>query len=198
MLFRSPAVRGRVGGYAKLANIVPLDVFKDGEKISEVSTKKGAIISAWMKEGLDIGNAGKKTDLPPGYTTKENLATARADRAIATFFKDRIGIVDRELEKALKETYGELFKNYLERTKPKKAAPGEKPKGIGADIQDLFAVVREAIDMNAVDVAAHIAGLDAKIASGELTAEKEAMLSRQADLVSLVGDWKNEIGRAHV
>lgn len=186
-----PAVRGRVGGYAKLANIVPLDVFKNGEKISEVSTKKGAIISAWMKEGLDIGNAGKKTELPPGYTTKENLATARADRAIATFFKDRIAIVDRELEKALKETYGELFKNYLERTKPKKAAPGEKPKGIGADIQDLFAKVREAVNWSATEVNGHIADIETQIASGELTAEKEAMLSRQADLVSLVGDWKN-------
>jgi hypothetical protein len=186
-----PDIRGRVGGYTKLASIAPHDVFKDGKKISEVSGMKGAIISAWMKEGQNIGQAGKQTALPPGYTAKENLSTARADRAIAEFFKNRIEVLDRELEKTLRREYDEAFQKLLDRTKPKKAKPGEKPKGIGADVQDLFAVVREAVNMSATDVAAHIAGLDAKIASGELTAEQEARAQVEAALVSLVGDWKN-------
>jgi hypothetical protein len=186
-----PDIRGRVGGYTKLANIAPMDVFKDGEKVSEVSGMNGALISAWMRQGMSIGQAGQQTELPPGYTTKENLATARADRALADFFKQRIGMIDREVEKSLRKEYDEAFRKLLDRTKPKKAAPGEKPKGIGADIQDLFTVVRSAVGMDAVSVAAHIAGLDAKIASGELTAEQEARAQVEAALVSLVGDWRN-------
>jgi hypothetical protein len=186
-----PDIRGRVGGYTKLANIAPMDVFKDGEKVSEVSGMNGALISAWMRQGMSIGQAGQQTELPPGYTTKENLATARADRALADFFKQRIGMIDREVEKSLRKEYDQAFRKLLDRTKPKKAAPGEKPKGIGADIQDLFTVVRSAVDMDAVSVAAHIAGLDAKIASGELTAEQEARAQVEAALVSLVGDWRN-------
>jgi len=186
-----PDIRGRVGGYTKLANIAPMDVFKDGEKVSEVSGMNGALISAWMRQGMSIGQAGQQTELPPGYTTKENLATARADRALADFFKQRIGMIDREVEKSLRKEYDEAFRKLLDRTKPKKSAPGEKPKGIGADIQDLFTVVRSAVDMDAVSVAAHIAGLDAKIASGELTAEQEARAQVEAALVALVGDWRN-------
>jgi hypothetical protein len=186
-----PDIRGRVGGYTRLANIAPMDVFKDGEKVSEVSGMEGAIISAWMRQGMSIGQAGKQTELPPGYTAKENLATARADKAIADFFKKRIEMIDREVEKTMRREYDEAFKKLLERTKPKRAKPGEKPKGIGADIQDLFAVLRDAVDMSATDVAAHIAGLDAKIASGELTAEQEARAQIEAALVSLVGDWRN-------
>jgi hypothetical protein len=186
-----PDLRGRVGGYTKLASIAPHDVFKDGEKISEVSGMNGAIISAWMREGQNIGQAGQQSELPPGYTAKENLGTARADRAISDFFKKRIEMIDRELEKTLRREYDEAFRKLLDRTKPKKAAPGEKPKGIGGDIQDLFAVVRDSVDMNATQVAAHIAGLDSMIASGELTAEQEARAQIEAALVALTGDWKN-------
>jgi hypothetical protein len=186
-----PDLRGRVGGYTKLASIAPHDVFKDGEKVSEVSGMNGAIISAWMREGQNIGQAGQQTELPPGYTAKENLGTARADRAISDFFKKRIEMIDRELEKTLRREYDEAFRKLLDRTKPKKAAPGEKPKGIGGDIQDLFAVVRDSVDMNATQVAAHIAGLDSMIASGELTAEQEAREQIEAALVALTGDWKN-------
>jgi len=186
-----PDIRGRVGGYTRLASIAPHDVFKDGEKVSEVSGMNGAIISAWMREGLSIGPAGQQTELPPGYTAKENLGTARADRAIADFFKKRIEMIDRELEKTLRREYDEAFRKLLDRTKPKKAKPGEKPKGIGGDIQDLFAVVRDSVDMSATDVAAHIAGLDSKIASGELTGEQEARAQIEAALVALTGDWKN-------
>lgn len=186
-----PDIRGRVGGYTRLASIAPHDVFKDGEKVSEVSGMNGAIISAWMREGLSIGPAGQQTELPPGYTAKENLGTARADRAIADFFKKRIEMIDRELEKTLRREYDEAFRKLLDRTKPKKAKPGEKPKGIGGDIQDLFAVVRDSVEMNATQVAAHIAGLDSMIASGELTAEQEARAQIEAALVALTGDWKN-------
>lgn len=124
-----------------------------------------------------------------GFAVLANIGTG--DKALSDFFVKRIEMIDRQLERTLRKEYDAAFRKLLDRTKPKKAAPGEKPKGIGADIQDLFTVVRSAVDMDAVSVAAHIAGLDAKIASGELTPEQEARAQVEAALVSLVGDWRN-------
>ena len=124
-----------------------------------------------------------------GFAVLANIGTG--DKALADFFVKRIDMIDRQLERTLKEEYGNVFDALLERTKPKKAAAGEKPKGIGADIQSLFAVVREARDWSAEKVDGHIANIETQIASGNLTAQEEAMLTREADLVSLVGDWKN-------
>ena len=124
-----------------------------------------------------------------GFAVLANIGTG--DKALSDFFVKRIEMIDRQLERILRKEYDAAFRKLLDRTKPKKAAPGEKPKGIGADIQDLFTVIRSAVDMDAVSVAAHIAGLDAKIASGELTAEQEARAQVEAALVSLVGDWRN-------
>jgi hypothetical protein len=124
-----------------------------------------------------------------GFAVLANIGTG--DKALADFFVKRIDMIDRQLERTLKEEYGNVFDALLERTKPKKAAAGEKPKGIGADIQSLFAVVREARDWSAEKVDGHIANIETQIASGNLTAEEEAMLTREADLVSLAGDWKN-------
>jgi hypothetical protein len=124
-----------------------------------------------------------------GFAVLANIGTG--DKALGDFFVKRIDMIDRQLERTLKEEYGTAFDSLLERTKPKKAAAGEKPKGIGADIQSLFAVVREARNWSAEKVDGHIANLETQIASGNLTAEEEAMLTREADLVSLAGDWKN-------
>ena len=124
-----------------------------------------------------------------GFAVLANIGTG--DKALADFFVKRIDMIDRQLERTLKEEYGNVFDALLERTKPKKAAAGEKPKGIGADIQSLFATVREARDWSAEKVDGHIANLETQIASGNLTAQEEAILTREADLVSLVGDWKN-------
>jgi hypothetical protein len=124
-----------------------------------------------------------------GFAVLANIGTG--DKALGDFFVKRIDMIDRQLERTLKEEYGTAFDSLLERTKPKKAAAGEKPKGIGADIQSLFAVVREARNWSAEKVDGHIASIETQIASGNLTAEEEAMLTREADLVSLAGDWKN-------
>lgn len=124
-----------------------------------------------------------------GFAVLANIGTG--DKALGDFFVKRIDMIDRQLERTLKEEYGTAFDSLLERTKPKKAAAGEKPKGIGADIQSLFAVVREARNWSAEKVDGHIANIETQIASGNLTAEEEAMLTREADLVSLAGDWKN-------
>jgi len=124
-----------------------------------------------------------------GFAVLANIGTG--DKALGDFFVKRIDMIDRRLERTLKEEYGAAFDSLLERTKPKKSVAGEKPKGIGADIQSLFAVVREAHNWSAEKVDGHIANIETQIASGNLTAEEEAMRIREADLVSLAGDWKN-------
>lgn len=124
-----------------------------------------------------------------GFAVLANIGTG--DKALSDFFVKRIEMIDRQLERTLRKEYDAAFRKLLDRTKPKKAAPGEKPKGIGADIQDLFTVVRDSLDMNATQVAAKIAGLDSMIASGELSAEQEARAQIEAALVALTGDWKN-------
>jgi hypothetical protein len=130
-----PEVRGRVGGYTVLANIAPMDVFKDGVKVSEAKNMDGAIISAWMKEGQNIGQAGKQVSLPPGYTAKENLASKRADKALADFFRDRIKKIDTELEKVLAREYRTAILDLVKKSRPKagdnnvrKSTLGQKSK----------------------------------------------------------------------
>jgi hypothetical protein len=128
-----PEVRGRVGGYTVLANIAPMDVFKDGVKVSEAKNMDGAIISAWMKEGQNIGQAGKQVSLPPGYTAKENLASKRADKALADFFRDRIKKIDKELEKVLVREYRGAIERLLEKALPKKSKAGVLTSTLGPE-----------------------------------------------------------------
>jgi hypothetical protein len=128
-----PEVRGRVGGYTVLANIAPMDVFKDGVKVSEAKNMDGAIISAWMKEGQNIGQAGKQVSLPPNYTAKENLASKRADKALADFFRDRIKKIDKELEKVLVREYRGAIERLLEKALPKKSKAGVLTSTLGPE-----------------------------------------------------------------
>jgi hypothetical protein len=128
-----PEVRGRVGGYTVLANIAPMDVFKDGVKVSEAKNMAGAIISAWKNEGQNIGQAGKQVSLPPGYTAKENLASKRADKALADFFRDRIKKIDKELEKVLVREYRGAIERLLEKALPKKSKAGVLTSTLGPE-----------------------------------------------------------------
>ena len=190
--------------YAERKAAIDTEAKTQRDQILQAATAKDSAANARMRDKVRqtklvdaIGELdGILKALPPevrgrvgGFAVLANIGTG--DKALADFFVKRIDMIDRQLERTLKEEYGNVFDALLERTKPKKAAAGEKPKGIGADIQSLFAVVREARDWSAEKVDGHIANIETQIASGNLTAEEEAMLTREADLVSLAGDWKN-------
>jgi hypothetical protein len=102
-------------------------------KVSEAKNMDGAIISAWMKEGQNIGQAGKQVSLPPGYTAKENLASKRADKALADFFRDRIKKIDTELEKVLVREYRGAIERLLEKALPKKSKAGVLTSTLGPE-----------------------------------------------------------------
>jgi hypothetical protein len=189
-------VRGKVGGFSQVASIDPVSVMKNGEVVATSKNEKGAIVAAWLQEGLSIGKANQKTSLPDGYTMEVRDDEPMRDTALADFFKKRLQIIDRQLEKYLSNEYDEELYRIFERAKPKKDKPGEKPKGIGADIQDLFAKVKEAQKWSAEEINAHLAAIDSRIDSEDLSPSDEARLIREADLIGLVGGWRNKDSNA--
>jgi hypothetical protein len=186
-----PDIRGRVGGYTKLANIAPMDVFKDGEKVSEVSGMNGAIISAWMREGQNIGQAGKQVSLPPGYTATENLSTKRADKAIADFFRDRIKKIDTELEKVLVREYTEAIAKAVKQSRPKAGDNGVRKSTLGAETQKFADMVQRATLLDDEATPKRMAAIEAELANPDATAEDISALSEEWSILNTFGDLDN-------
>lgn len=124
-----------------------------------------------------------------GYT---QLAKLDTDAKRLDYLKRRLKTVDRVVNDWLKKEYGAMFDKLLDRAKPVKGKPGEKPKGkIGADVHALFDVLRQAKTWTAENAEAHAAGLESQIGTGDLTPEQEAHATLEANLVRLVADWKD-------
>ncbi len=186
-----PEVRGRVGGYTKLASIAPMDVLKDGVKVSEVSGMNGAIISAWMREGQNIGQAGKQVSLPPGYEAKENLATARADKSIADFFRDRIKKIDTELEKVLVREYTEAITKAVKQSRPKAGDNGVRKSTLGAETQKFTDMVQRATLLDDEATAKRMAEIEAALNAPDATAEDVSALFEEWSILNTFGDLDN-------
>jgi hypothetical protein len=186
-----PEVRGRVGGYTKLAGIAPHDVFKDGVKVSEVSGMNGAIISAWMREGQNIGQAGKQVSLPPGYTATENLSTKRADKAIADFFRDRIKKIDTELEKVLVREYTEAIAKAVKQSRPKAGDNGVRKSTLGAETQKFADMVQRATLLDDEATPKRMAEIEAALTNPDATAEDISALSEEWSILNTFGDLDN-------
>jgi hypothetical protein len=186
-----PEVRGRVGGYTVLANIAPMDVFKDGVKVSESKNMDGAIISAWMKEGQNIGQAGKQVSLPPGYTAKENLASKRADKALADFFRDRIKKIDTELEKVLVREYTEAITKAVKQSRPKAGDNGVRKSTLGAETQKFADMVQRATLLDDEATPRRMAEIEAALANPDATAEDISALSEEWSILNTFGDLDN-------
>lgn len=189
--------------YAERKKQVEQEIAAEKRKVSEVSEARRVAANAVYKEKVrseKLAQAIAELDgllkvLPKevigkvgGFATLARIGTG--DKALAEFFVKRVEMVDEQLERYLNKEYDEELDRIFERAKPKKAKAGEKPKGIGAEIQNLFAVLKEARDFNAREVSAHLAAIDDQIAKGELTAEEEAALKQEAALITLVGNWK--------
>lgn len=119
------------------------------------------------------------------------ILTKSTDAGRTTVLLKRIEMADKALEKLLKDGYGDQLKKILERSKPKKNEPGEKPKGIGADIQSIFSVLREAVHWTPELAQAHIEKLQGLIDKGEMTSEQEAHAQQEMGLIAHISDWQN-------
>ena len=189
--------------YAERKKQVEQEVAAEKRKVSEVSESRRVASNAVYKEKVKyekLAQAVAELDgllkvLPKevigkvgGFATLTKIGGG--EKALADFFVKRVEMVDEQLERYLNKEYDQELDRIFERAKPKKAKAGEKPKGIGAEIQNLFAILKEARDFSAREVSAHLAGIDDQLATGELTAEEEAALKQEAALVTLVGNWK--------
>lgn len=124
-----------------------------------------------------------------GYT---QLAKLDTNEKRLDYLKRRLTTVNRVIDDWLKKEYGKQFDKLLERAKPMKGKPGEKPKGkAGADVHALFNVLSQAREWNDTATEAYAQGLETEIASGNLSPEEVAHKTLEASLVRLVGDWKN-------
>jgi hypothetical protein len=123
-----------------------------------------------------------------GYTVLTNIGTG--DRALSNFFIKRLEMIDKELERYLKDRYTTALEELFKRAKPKQDAAGKVPQGkLGASVHALFDKLREATEKTAVEVDGDITGLEQQIMSGELEAEEEAMKGLLADALPLFGNW---------
>jgi hypothetical protein len=189
--------------YTERKKQVEQEVAAEKRKVSEVSESRRVASNAVYREKVKyekLAQAVAELDgllkvLPRevigkvgGFSSLTKIGGG--EKALADFFVKRVEMVDAQLERYLNEEYDTELDRIFERAKPKKAKAGEKPKGIGAEIQNLFAILKEARDFNAREVSAHLAGIDDKLATGELSAEEEAALKQEAALVTLVGNWK--------
>jgi hypothetical protein len=185
-------IRAKIGGYTQLAKVDPMDVFKGDQKVSEVRGMSGAIISAWMREGLNIGEAQKKTELPAGYRAERNLDPTRADRAIADVFIQRINRINEALEKFLRDEYNDAAVELFKRAKPQRSGAGEKPKGkLGATVHELFDTLKEATEWSAEKAQAMADAELMRADSGELNPYDTNHAFMAAHLLRLFGNWAN-------
>lgn len=119
------------------------------------------------------------------------ILTKSTDAGRTTVLLKRIEMADKALEKLLLDGYDDQLNKILDRSKPKKNEPGEKPKGIGADIQRIFSVLKEARSWMPEDAQAHIEKLQGLIDKGEMTPEQEAHAQQEMGLVAHISDWRN-------
>jgi hypothetical protein len=196
-----PEVRGRVGGYTNLAAIAPVDVYKGDQKVSEAKNPAGAIISAWMREGQNIGQAQKNTALPEGYSTVANTTDERRDKTVANFLIDRLKKIDRELERYYKRDLMERIFDVLDKSRPKAGQSGVKRSTLGAETQKFADMVyrssllddeKTAERLTAIE--AQITGIQPRDSSPEAFAESQKRISELSEewtIVNTFGDLKS-------
>ena len=107
------------------------------------------------------------------------------------YLKGRIKSASGLVEKWMNREMNVQLKKLFKREKVTKNVAGKKPGGkAGADIHDIFAILRQAEKWSQDEVDAHVNGrLDA--ADNAETIEAEAKMRMEANLVGLVGNWKN-------
>jgi len=189
-----PEVRGRVGGYTNLAGIAPVDVYKGDQKVSEAKNPAGAIISAWMREGQNIGQAQKNTALPEGYSTVANTTDERRDKTVANFLIDRLKKIDRELERYYKRDLMERIFSVLDKSRPKAGDSGVKRSTLGAETQRFADMVYRASLLDEEQTAERLASIEAAITSTESSpdsAKRISELSEEWTIVNTFGDLKS-------
>jgi hypothetical protein len=130
------------------------------------------------------------------------LAKARTtELSLTDFLVKRIAMIDRELERALRNEYRGRIENLLERTKPKKTAAGVPVSTLGPEVQHSTDLARAAAELNGDQTSEQIDIMETALSQLELPAERQTDLLEQWAILNSFGDLKNrnaeELAKAH-
>jgi hypothetical protein len=181
-------VRGKVGGFTQIAALEPTDLYQGDELLTESNSPAGARISAWMREGLNIGEAGKKTELPPGYSTRRATDPARATKATDDFLVKRIATVGKQLDRYLAAEYRIAIERALEAAKPKRSESGVRKSTLGPETQAYADKALAASNLDNDQTAARLAAIEAELLNPETKDEARIDLVEEWGLVNTLGD----------
>ena len=181
-------VRGKVGGFTQIAALEPTDLYQGDELLTESNSPAGARISAWMREGLNIGEAGKKTELPPGYSTRRATDPARATKATDDFLVKRIATVGKQLDRYLAAEYRIAIERALEAAKPKRSDAGVRKSTLGPETQAYADKALAASNLDNDQTAARLAAIEAELLNPETKDEAKIDLVEEWGLVNTLGD----------
>ena len=184
-------VRGKVGGFTKIAELEPTDLYKGDERVAESNSPAGARISAWMKEGMNIGEAGKQTGLPEGYSTVRATDPARATKATDDFLVKRLATVGKQLDKYLANEYRIQIERTIKAARPKKGDNGVRKSTLGPAAQAFADKVAAAVLLDNDATAARLSAIEAALLDPETTDEARIDLVEEWGVVNTFGDLEN-------
>jgi hypothetical protein len=186
-----PEVRGKVGGFTKIAELEPTDLYKGDELVAESNSPLGARISAWMKEGMNIGEAGQQTVLPEGYSARRATDPARATKATDDFLVRRLATVGKQLDRYLANEYRIAIERAVKAARPKKGDNGVRKSTLGPEAQTFADKVTAAVLLDNDATAARMAAIEAALIAPETTDEQRIDLVEEWGVVNTFGDFEN-------
>jgi hypothetical protein len=184
-------VRGKVGGFTSIAALEPTNLYRGAELVTESNSPAGARIAAWMREGLNIGEAGKKAELPSGYSTRRATDPARATKATDDFLVKRIATVGKQLDRYLAAEYRIAIERALEAAKAKRSDSGVRKSTLGPETQAYADKALAASQLDNDQTAARLAAIEAELLNPETTDEARIGLVEEWGLVNTLGDLEN-------
>jgi hypothetical protein len=181
-------VRGKVGGYTRIAELEPVDLYRGDELLTESNSPAGARIAAWMREGLNIGEAGKKTELPEGYAIRRNTDPARATKATDDFLVKRLATVGKQLDRYLANEYRIAIERTLEAARPKRSESGVRKSNLGPQAQAFADKVREAALLDNDQTAQRLVAIEAELVKPETADARRLELVEEWGILNTFGD----------
>ncbi|MEI6278298.1 MAG: hypothetical protein WCQ16_02800 [Verrucomicrobiae bacterium] len=162
-----------------------IDPNRKFESLRQSMMELNAILSALPPEirgkvggMMTLANMGKDT------------VAGNREATIDKFLVERIGMIDRELERALSAEYREAITKALKKARPKKGDNGVKKSTLGAETQAFADSVFRATLLDAEATGARMQGIEAAMEKTEDVAEL-AKLSEEWSILNSFGDLEN-------
>jgi hypothetical protein len=159
------------------------------KEASDYSPKNQLLRSLAMLDAMMMALPTELRGKIGGYT---QLAKIGTDEKRLQFLNERLNKIDKVVESYLRERFDDEMEALLKRSRPNKAAAGEKPRGkITADIHSLFTEMERAMALDGDDAEAEAVKYEGKAANldGKLSPDEEAHFLQLAQMIRLAGNW---------